>query len=105
HDLIAIGAHVSFESQAAAIMAVVDAVRQGEITESRIDESVRRILTAKARFGVLDWSPLTVENVAARVGVDDHQALIEEMFMSGATVVYDRHRLLPARGRTLVIYP
>ena len=37
----------------AAYNAVLDAVRNGEISESRIDESVRRILEMKARFGVL----------------------------------------------------
>ncbi len=37
----------------AAYQAVYDAVESGEIPESRIDESVRRILTVKARHGLI----------------------------------------------------
>ncbi|MBR3631416.1 MAG: glycoside hydrolase family 3 protein [Oscillospiraceae bacterium] len=37
----------------AAYQAVYDAVESGEITEERIDESVRRILTVKARHGLI----------------------------------------------------
>ena len=37
----------------AAYQGVYDAVESGEIPESRIDESVRRILTAKARHGLI----------------------------------------------------
>jgi len=33
--------------------AMLDAVRSGKISESRIDEPVRRILEMKARFGVI----------------------------------------------------
>src|SRR5690606_27773938 len=35
-----------------AITVIVEAVRRGEITEQRIDASVRRILTAKANLGL-----------------------------------------------------
>ena len=39
---------------AAAVNAIVTAVQNGDITESRIDESVRRILTLKAERGLLE---------------------------------------------------
>ena len=39
---------------AAAVDAIVTAVQTGDITESRIDESVRRILTLKAEWGLLE---------------------------------------------------
>lgn len=39
---------------AAAVDAIVTAVQNGDITESRIDESVRRILTLKAQCGLLE---------------------------------------------------
>ena len=39
---------------AAAVDAIVTAVQNGDITEARIDESVRRILTLKAEWGLLE---------------------------------------------------
>ena len=60
------------------ITVIVEAVRRGEITEQRIDESVRRILTAKAQLGLhegrqtmgdLVWDDLRERNeqLAARI--------------------------------------
>ena len=40
----------NFQTQ---IQAVLDAVKQGKITEERIDESVLRILRLKSRLGIL----------------------------------------------------
>ncbi|MFH4258991.1 glycoside hydrolase family 3 N-terminal domain-containing protein, partial [Acinetobacter baumannii] len=37
----------------AAIRAIEEAVRRGEITEARIDDSVRRLLRAKYRLGLV----------------------------------------------------
>lgn len=34
---------------------VMEAVESGRIPESRIDESVRRILEAKRQLGLLEW--------------------------------------------------
>ncbi len=47
----------------AAYQGVYDAVQQGEIPESRIDESVKRILTAKEKHGLLDKITSGEENV------------------------------------------
>jgi len=60
------------------ITVIVEAVRRGEISEQRIDESVRRILTAKAQLGLhegrqtmgdLVWDDLRERNeqLAARI--------------------------------------
>jgi len=64
----------------------------GEISEARIDESVRRILLAKARFGVLDAALI---DLPVQVPVDESAALITEMFQAGVTVAQDNAELLP----------
>src|SRR5690606_37234047 len=58
NDLILLGAHISPESQMLAMQAVVEAVRNGDIAETRIDASVRRILSAKETMSVLSWQTL-----------------------------------------------
>lgn len=42
---------------------VLQAVRNGEIREKRIDQSVRRILTAKYRLGLLEGTPVPADTV------------------------------------------
>ncbi len=105
NDLILLGAHISPENQAIAIQSVIDAVQSGEIPESRIDESVYRILRAKEQFGLLDWAPLDPNTAEQRINQEAHASLVDEMFVQGITVVYDEQNLLPATGRTLMIYP
>jgi len=39
------------------VNAVVDAVQTGDISEERLNESVRRILTLKEKRGVLNFDP------------------------------------------------
>lgn len=102
-----ISAHIGLESQAAAIQAVVDAVRAGEISEKRIHDSVRRILAAKTRYGILNWQPLDESSATERVNAADHAGLVDEMFRQGITVVYDRNDRVPvtAGHSVALIYP
>lgn len=105
-DLL-LSAHISPDNHAAAIQAVVAAVRAGDITETRIDASVRRILAAKQRYGLLDWQPLDPAAAADRVNLADHERLLNELFLAGVTVALDRNDLLPVTPERPValVYP
>lgn len=105
NDLILLGAHVSFENQALAIQAIIDAVRIGVIPESRIDQSVTRILRAKAAYDLLNWTPLDPETASQRIGQSEHVSLVPTMFEQGITVVYDNNGHIPLQDNTLMIYP
>lgn len=106
NDIITIGAHVSIEVMRDAMQTVVNAVRRGDIPESRIDESVRRILDAKADYGLLDWQPLDPSTADVRVGMADHAAIVDEMFQTGTTLVFDSDLIpLSATQSVALIYP
>jgi beta-N-acetylhexosaminidase len=105
NDLILLGAHVSPQAQIEAMQTIVDAVRAGEISEERIDESVRRILLAKQRFRVLEWQPLIPVLAEDRIRADEHAALIPQLFQEGITLVRDGSNLVPLRGAGVMIYP
>lgn len=106
HDLVLVGAHVSPAAQMRAMQAVVEAVENGTISEARLDASVRRILSAKARYGLLtDWQPLDPERARERLNVEAHSALVDELFAQGITLVHDERDLLPLAGDVAVIYP
>lgn len=106
-DIVAFGAHLSPNAQAAAMQAVLDAVNAGTLTESRIDESVRRVLSAKARYGVLDWQPLDVDSAVSRINSLGHAELVDELFHAGVTVAYDNAGMIPVStgSSVAVIYP
>jgi len=106
-DIVAFGAHLSPDSQARAMQAVLDAVADGTLSESRIDDSVRRILNAKARYGILDWQPLNVDNASSRIDTVAHAALVDELFHAGVTVAYDRANMIPITPdvSVAVVYP
>lgn len=106
-DLLAIGANAGEGIQDRAMQAIVDAVNAGEIEEARIDESVRRILSEKQRYGVLDWSPLDPATVDERLNLDAHTALVEQIFQAGVTVARDRNNVLPfdEQDSITIVYP
>ncbi len=71
------------------------AAQSGEITESRIDESVRRILKAKERLG-LDRNRFTdINKLDAVLGSSDHQHAAREIIESSITLVRDSRGALP----------
>ncbi len=104
-DMLTFGRGVSPEDQLAAISHVVRLVQLGILDEARIDESARRILALKARYGLLDWSPVDVE--AVDVDLEAHQELAYEVAAFAVTQLRDRADLLPldADSPVTVVYP
>ncbi|MFQ3566439.1 MAG: glycoside hydrolase family 3 N-terminal domain-containing protein [Aggregatilineales bacterium] len=94
-DLLAMGPSVDIAVARQAMQRLVDEVRAGAIDEQRINDSVRRILQTKARFGILDWTPLDPTSAHERVDAEGHARLIEDLFRAGVTVAYDRNNHLP----------
>jgi beta-glucosidase-like glycosyl hydrolase/CubicO group peptidase (beta-lactamase class C family) len=78
-----------------AINEVVRAVERGEIAESRIDESVMRILLAKTRLGLHRMRTVAIEGIEEAVSAPESQQLAQEMSDRSITVLKDRTHLLP----------
>ncbi|MEO8612595.1 MAG: glycoside hydrolase family 3 protein [Chloroflexota bacterium] len=102
-----ISAHIGLNTQVEAIQAVRDAVHAGTISEDRIDESVRRILAAKAKYGILDWKAVEPATVSQNIDLDGHAKLIDDLFRKGITVALDPNHLIPlAADRSVgIVYP
>jgi beta-N-acetylhexosaminidase len=80
---------------AAAIDGIATAVRRGEISEERLDQSVRRLLAAKARLGLQTSRVVDLETVAAHVGGRAHHALAQEISERSMTLVKDARQQVP----------
>ncbi len=80
------------------------AVAAGEITEARLDESVRRILEWKAERGVFENPLADFDEVAAVVGNADHLATAELISDRAATLLRNEEDTLPlAPGRSVLM--
>lgn len=89
-----------------AIDAIVSAVRLGEIPESRIDQSVRRILSAKRAVGLHQERSFDLGSIRETVGHAHHRDLAETIARRSITLVRNEKQLLPIRttpGRQLLI--
>ncbi|WP_262699693.1 MULTISPECIES: glycoside hydrolase family 3 protein [Streptomyces] len=75
------------------------AVRAGEISEDRIDRSLRRVLELKARRGLFD-DPYTSDRAVNRtVGTREHRATADRIAERTTTLITNRGGLLPLSPR------
>lgn len=89
---------------ARAIDAVVAAVERGEIPRERIDASVRRTLSLKARTGVAFQRYVSLDSLRDIVGAPAHRTRAAEIARGAITLLRDRATQVPlAARRTLVI--
>jgi beta-N-acetylhexosaminidase len=104
-DMVTFGHGVTPEQQLAALDYLVAQVESGALDEARIDESVRRILALKARYGVLDTVP--IDTAAIDFDLAGHQALSYEVAALAVTQLRDREQLLPldADQPVTLVYP
>lgn len=92
--------------------AVIEAVRNGELTEERIDASVLRVLRMKARVGLLDQvlegapgapaphAPTPALSVDATVGTPAHLVAADHIADATTTLLVNTDALLPLSPAT-----
>ncbi|MFL5485835.1 MAG: glycoside hydrolase family 3 protein [Gemmatimonadaceae bacterium] len=81
-----------------AITTVTEAVHSGRLTEARIDASVRRILTAKARAGLRTGRLVDLNAVDRIVDIPEHTKIAEEVAARSITLAQDKMNLVPVRS-------
>jgi beta-N-acetylhexosaminidase len=83
----------------ASFNAIKQAVASGRIPQSRIDESVRRILAAKARLDLTNPKNrfTDVGKLMSVVGTKEHRDLAQRIADSALTLVRDDRHVLPLR--------
>jgi beta-N-acetylhexosaminidase len=75
--------------------ALLDAVRSGEISRDRLDESVRKILELKASFGLHKGRLVDLNRLASDVGKPENLAMGQRVAEEGITLVRDNGQVLP----------
>jgi beta-N-acetylhexosaminidase len=84
---------------------LVQAVEGGKVSQEQLDSSVRRILEAKARFGILN--PVGIADpvrVRESIAAAEHRALALEVARKAITLLKDEGSLLPLQsGERLLV--
>lgn len=81
--------------------AVLNAVRGGELTEARLDESILRVLRLKSKLGLLDDPFVTGSGVDRAVGTPAHLRTADQIADRTTTLLVNKEGLLPlSRRRT-----
>ncbi len=94
----------------AIIEGVVAAVNRGEISESRLNDACRRILTVKAKHGVLNYNAaaFSLNKALSVVGCAENRSIEHEIAAKSVTVV-ENNGILPLKltknSRVLMLTP
>jgi beta-N-acetylhexosaminidase len=81
----------------AAFEAVKQAVSSGRLSAARIDASVRRVLTAKARLGLQQTRMIPLDRVQDLVGTDTNAALANDIASRALTLLRDAPGSVPMK--------
>jgi beta-N-acetylhexosaminidase len=89
----------------ATIDAVERAVREGRVSEERLDQSVRRVLALKQRLGLFAQRTVALENVPRTVGSAEHLARALDVAQRSIVLLADDGSIdsLRARPRRLAL--
>ena len=82
----------------AAFRGVREAVKSGRIGESRVEESVRKILAAKYDLGLVEQRITPVDTIDRIVGSKDVLTLASEIAERAVTLVRDEDKLVPLKN-------
>lgn len=71
------------------------ALENGEITENRLEESVKKILKTKYLLGLQNLKSLSLENINEDLNNASHAELSEKLYSNAITLLKDKKNLLP----------
>ena len=81
-----------------AIDAILRAVRDGRIPESRIDQSVTKLLRLKQEMGLHEEREVPLDVVPQVVGIPEHTRIAQEVAQRSITLIRNQRNLLPLLG-------
>ncbi|MFS4474177.1 glycoside hydrolase family 3 protein [Chryseobacterium sp. T20] len=81
------------------------AIDKGEISQSRVEESVKKILLTKYFLGLTQYTPRNPENINKDLNNDSHIQLVQNLYSNALTLVKDEKKLLPLTGKQIYYVP
>ncbi|HCM32681.1 glycoside hydrolase family 3 N-terminal domain-containing protein [Chryseobacterium sp.] len=81
------------------------AIDTKEISQSRVEESVKKILLTKYFLGLTQYTPKNSENINADLNNDSHKTLVQNLYANALTLIKDDKKLLPISGKQIYYVP
>ncbi|MEE6128944.1 glycoside hydrolase family 3 N-terminal domain-containing protein [Chryseobacterium arthrosphaerae] len=81
------------------------AIDKGEIPQSRVEESVKKILLTKYFLGLTQYTPKNPENINADLNNDSHKTLVQNLYANALTLLKNEKKLLPLIGKQIYYVP
>ncbi|WP_095071272.1 glycoside hydrolase family 3 protein [Chryseobacterium taklimakanense] len=74
---------------------IQQAIDKGEISQNRVEESVKKILLTKYYLGLTQYVPKNPENINRDLNNDSHTKTVQKMYANALTLLRDEKKLLP----------
>ncbi|WP_379965900.1 glycoside hydrolase family 3 protein [Epilithonimonas sp. UC225_85] len=74
---------------------ILKGIENGKIPQSRVEESVKKILLTKYFLGLNQYSNINPENVADDLNNAPHSEIVQKMYSNALTLIKDDKKLLP----------
>ncbi|WP_294244625.1 glycoside hydrolase family 3 N-terminal domain-containing protein [uncultured Chryseobacterium sp.] len=84
---------------------IQQAIDQGKIPQSRLEESVKKILLTKYFLGLDRYEPRTPDHINADLNNDSHKILVRNLYSNALTLLKDEQKLLPLTGKPVYYVP
>jgi beta-N-acetylhexosaminidase len=83
---------------------IQQAIDKGEITQNRVEESVKKILLTKYYLGLNQYEPRNPENINEDLNNDSHSKIVQKMYANALTLLKDEQKLLPLNCKETYYY-
>ncbi|MCX8525112.1 glycoside hydrolase family 3 protein [Chryseobacterium formosus] len=83
---------------------IQNAIDKGEISQDRVEESVKKILLTKYYLGLNQYISKNPENVNKDINNESHSKLIQNLYANALTLLKDEKKLLPLNPNTTYYY-
>ena len=84
---------------------IKEALQKGEISEKRLEESVKKILKTKYLLGLQNLRPLSSEGINNVLNNDSHAKISEKLYANALTLLKDEKQLFPLREKEVYYLP
>jgi B-glycosidase len=84
---------------------IKEAIQKGEISEKRLEESVKKILKTKYLLGLQNLRPLGSEGINNALNNDSHAKISEKLYANALTLLKDEKQLFPLREKEVYYLP
>ena len=84
---------------------IKEAIQKGEVSEKRLEESVKKILKTKYLLGLQNLRPLSSEGINNVLNNDSHAKISEKLYANALTLLKDEKQLFPLREKEVYYLP